>query len=271
MKLTLAYKAEFSIDDLIPIQWNDKAFSQLVLPADQKELITALVESHTSGADSFDDFIKGKGRGLIGVLHGPPGVGKTLTAESVAEHTRRPLYTVTSGELGITPEDLERNLNRILDVAAAWKAILLIDEADVFLEKRSVTHDITRNGLVSIFLRLLEYYQGIMFLTTNRITTFDEAFQTRIHLALKYSNLGMPARREVWRNFLEQMPLAEIALDMEKDVDTLAELEMNGRLIKNVIKTASNLARHKKEGMDMKHLLQVLRIQNEFEKDFKGI
>lgn len=262
--------AEFSIDSLNPVQWNDKVFRQLVLPADQKELITALVESHTGGTDSFDDFIKGKGKGLISVLHGPPGVGKTLTAESVAEHTRRPLYTVTSGELGTTPEGLEFHLSRILDVAASWKAILLIDEADVFLEKRSIAHDITRNGLVSIFLRLLEYYEGIMFLTTNRITTFDEAFQTRIHLALKYEPLDKTARQEVWRNFLERMPPAEIALDIEKDIDQLAELEMNGRMIKNVIKTASSLANRKREGLGMKHLLQVLKIQSEFERDFKG-
>lgn len=204
------------------------------------------------------------------MLHGPPGVGKTLTAESIAEHTRRPLYTVTSGELGTKPEDLESNLSRILDIAAAWKAILLIDEADVFLEKRSATYDVTRNGLVSIFLRLLEYYEGIMFLTTNRIKAFDDAFQTRIHLALRYDPLDKIRRRMVWSNFLERIPPAKVALDMEKDVDQLAELEMNGRMIKNVIKTASSLASRKKEGLGMSHLLQVLKIQSEFERDFKG-
>lgn len=263
-------KADFSIDNLNPVQWNDKVFGQLVLPADQKELITALVESHTIGNDNFDDFVKGKGKGFISLLHGPPGVGKTLTAESIAEHTRRPLYSVTSGELGTTPKDLEFNLSRILDIAAAWKAILLIDEADVFLEKRSATYDVGRNGLVSIFLRLLEYYEGIMFLTTNRITAFDDAFQTRIHLALRYDSLDKTARRMVWSNFLERILPAKVALDMEKDVDQLAELEMNGRMIKNVIKTASSLASRKKEGLGMRHLLQVLKIQSEFERDFKG-
>lgn len=263
-------KADFSIDDLNPVQWNDKVFGQLVLPADQKELIAALVESHTIGKDNFDDFVKGKGKGFISLLHGPPGVGKTLTAESIAEHTRRPLYSVTSGELGTTPKDLEFNLSRILDIAAAWKAILLIDEADVFLEKRSATYDVGRNGLVSIFLRLLEYYEGIMFLTTNRITAFDDAFQTRIHLALRYDSLDKTARRMVWSNFLERILPAKVALDMEKDVDQLAELEMNGRMIKNVIKTASSLASRKKEGLGMRHLLQVLKIQSEFERDFRG-
>ena len=52
-------------------------------------------------------------------------------------------------------------------MVARWEAVLLLDEADVFLEARS-THDLERNKLVSIFLRVLEYYEGILFLTTNR-------------------------------------------------------------------------------------------------------
>lgn len=80
-------------------------------------------------------------------------------AESVAEFTKRPLYAVSSGELGTNPTALEENLGRILDVATAFRAVLLLDEGDVFLEQRSL-QDINRNALVSIFLRLMEYYQG---------------------------------------------------------------------------------------------------------------
>lgn len=147
---------EYYVSKLSPIQWNGNAFDHLVLPPAQKSLVRALVESHvkeTEGAGGFDDVIKGKGKGLISILHGPPGVGKTLTAESVAEFTQRPLYAVSSGELGTYPTDLEENLSQILDVATVWKAVLLLDEADVFLERRSL-HDLQRNSLVSIFLRL---------------------------------------------------------------------------------------------------------------------
>jgi hypothetical protein len=80
-------------------------------------------------------------------------------AESVAEFTHRPLYAVSSGELGTDASELEERLARILDVATVWKAVLLLDEADVFLEARSL-HDVNRNALVSTFLRLLEVSAG---------------------------------------------------------------------------------------------------------------
>jgi len=60
--------------------FNEKIFSQLVLPEATKQLVRALVRNHTKGT-SFDDFVKGKGKGLVILLHGPPGVGKTMTAE----------------------------------------------------------------------------------------------------------------------------------------------------------------------------------------------
>ena len=75
---------------------------------------------------------------------------------------------VSAGELGTDSRYLESELQKILDICHAWGAILLLDEADVFLEKRNM-HDIHRNALVSIFLRQLEYFQGILFLTTNRV------------------------------------------------------------------------------------------------------
>lgn len=102
------------------------------------------------------------------MLHGPPGTGKTLTAEGISEFLKCPLYMVSAGELGTDSRYLELELQKILDICHAWGAILLLDEADVFLEKRNM-HDLHRNALVSIFLRQLEYFQGILFLTTNRV------------------------------------------------------------------------------------------------------
>lgn len=104
----------------------------------------------------------------IAVLHGPPGTGKTLTAEGISELLKCPLYMASAGELGTDSRFLEHELQKILDICHTWGAILLLDEADVFLEKRNM-QDIHRNALVSIFLRQLEYFQGILFLTTNRV------------------------------------------------------------------------------------------------------
>lgn len=72
----------FSIDSVLDIKYSESAFESLVLPEDHKELILALAESQIQHRDSFDDVIQGKGKGMIMLLSGPPGVGKTLTAES---------------------------------------------------------------------------------------------------------------------------------------------------------------------------------------------
>lgn len=166
---------EFSLSGIKDITWNDEAYGSLVLPDDKKMTVRALVESHKfHAAKAIDDVVQGKGKGLVFVLHGPPGTGKTLTAESISELLRCPLYIVSAGELGTDPARLEGELQKILDIAHSWGALLLLDEADVFLEKREV-HDIHRNALVSIFLRLLEYFQGILFLTTNRVETFGKS------------------------------------------------------------------------------------------------
>ena len=76
----------------------------------------------------FDDFVQGKGQGLIINLFGPPGVGKTLSAEATSERVHRPLYVVGGGDLGTKAAELDESLERVFDIATSWKAIVLIDE-----------------------------------------------------------------------------------------------------------------------------------------------
>ncbi|PUU80698.1 hypothetical protein B9Z19DRAFT_1078786 [Tuber borchii] len=271
--------AEFAVEHVNEIKFNPDAFESLVLPKAQKKIVKALVESHTSNRGSrpgIDDVIKGKGKGLVAVLHGRPGVGKTLTAEGISEFLQKPLYMVGAGELGTDSRTLETQLSRILDIAHVWGAVLLLDEADVFLERRSV-HDLQRNALVSIFLRLLEYFQGILFLTTNRVETFDEAFQSRIHIALRYNDLDKKARRVIWKTFLGMVAREESGSDCQlrdivsdEELEGLARRELNGRQIKNAVRTAQALALNKNEGLSMEHLKLVLAVTEGFEQDLKG-
>ncbi|KAJ7336377.1 P-loop containing nucleoside triphosphate hydrolase protein [Mycena albidolilacea] len=258
------------IDNYSEIVWNEASFDRLVLPEASKTLVRALVSSHLRVEDSkFDDIIKGKGRGLVTVLHGSPGVGKTLTAECIAEYTRRPLYVVSSGDLGTSASNLEHELTRILDLAHTWRAVLLIDEADVFLEKRTLT-DVHRNALVSVFLRLLEYYEGILFLTTNRVNTFDPAFQSRIHMALKYENLEAQARKRLWKDFLSKLNDGAGADVSEEGYDALAQYDINGRQIKNAVKTAESLASFMEKPLNLEYLETVLKTQADFAEAFVG-
>lgn len=228
-----------------------------------------------------------------------------------------PLYIMAAGDLGLDPRSVETKLQDVMSMCSRWGAILLLDEADIFLEERSL-HELERNKLVSIFLRVLEYYEGIMFLTTNRVQTFDAAFQSRIHISLEYPELDKPARKAIWRGFLERHNLAQanarskpavpmpgsvkrqptkkrIASSLVPDtngdtndrvderddtinkvdeelhqrltephkispdeITKLSDLRINGRQIKNFLKTAQLLAIYKEEPLSYSHLETVV-------------
>jgi SpoVK/Ycf46/Vps4 family AAA+-type ATPase len=241
------------------IKWDNGAFDNLVLPPSQKRLILALSKTQLGTINGFDDFITGKGKGMILLLSGPPGVGKTLTAEAVSENMKVPLFMMSAGDLGVRADEVEQNLENVLEMVAKWKAILLIDECDVFLEARSVC-DLDRNKLVSIFLRLLEYYQGTLFLTTNRANNMDPAFQSRIHVHMEYPDLTAKARRAIWSSFLNKLP----SQFNKEDLDNVAQLPLNGRQIKNVVKTAQLLALDEQGRLSKDHVDTVLAIERGF-------
>ena len=174
-----------------------------------------------------------------------------------------------AGDLGTYASALDDSLNEIFQVAAAWKAIVLIDEADAFLEQRSL-HDLERNAMVAVFLRHVEYYRGILFMTTNRIRTFDEAFLSRIHVALHFDELSVPTKVQIWRAFLRKAGLGEEELQ-DGLLQRLAEREINGRQIKNACKTATALAVSRGETMRYEHLEQALNAMEEFMTEFTAI
>ncbi|PYI04036.1 P-loop containing nucleoside triphosphate hydrolase protein [Aspergillus sclerotiicarbonarius CBS 121057] len=251
--------AEFDVDNIGPIRWSENAFPRLVLPHGYKEIIRAFVQEQLARDDKFDDIVYGKGLGFIMLLAGEPGVGKTLTAESVAEEMHQPLYIMSASELGETATEVEESLEQVLELTSKWNAILLLDECDMFLEARS-TADLRRNRLVSVFLRQLEYYRGVMFLTSNRVSDFDPAFESRIHLTIHYPALDTGSRLHVWKTFT-QMGELESKLS-EKDLESLAKIEMNGRQIKNVVKTARLLSKQQHVPLGMEHVEMVLKVGN---------
>lgn len=162
-----------------------------------------------------------------------------MNTECIADYTKRPLLSLTCSDIGVEPTRVERNLIRWFDVAQNWGTIVLIDEADIFMEER-VPQDLARNHLVAGFLRALEYFKGIVFLTTNRVGTFDEAFISRIHVPIYYGEFTPEQRMRVWDTFFEKLELDREStmriVPSAKDYvgsSDLQNLKWNGREIRN--------------------------------------
>ncbi|KAK0648086.1 hypothetical protein B0T16DRAFT_388395 [Cercophora newfieldiana] len=254
----------------------DSGFNELVIPQRYRDLLVALVDNHVSGSKNIQselpkvpeavvqaaadeaktsnqiDLVKGKGQGVIILLHGSPGSGKTSTAETIAAFAKRPLYHLTFGDIGTHLEIVEMNLVMHTRTANKWGCVLLLDEADVFLRQRD-WDNMTHNALVSVFLRELEYYSGILFLTTNRPGVMDEAFKSRIHITLNYPSVGLESTRTMWTNILNRIDRDNATNDVKVvyNRDELLDFAerhyrryepegatWNGRQIRNAFRTA---------------------------------
>lgn len=208
---------------------------KLVLPEYQRELIEILVQRDRA---EMQDIIKGKAGGSIVLCSGVPGTGKTLTAEVFAETIERPLYIVASSQLGANPSDLESELKQVLGRASRLGAILLIDEADVFLYARG--ENITQNAIVGTFLRILEYFQGTMFFTTNRETLIDDAILSRVTAQVKFEIPGPENQEKIWRILADISHIKLSDFEIKKFVKKHPKLV--GRDVKGLLKLANMVA-----------------------------
>jgi SpoVK/Ycf46/Vps4 family AAA+-type ATPase len=134
---------------------------------------------------------------------------------------------VSTADLCIDPKLLEEKLSCIFRQAEHWNAILLLDEADVFMRERSLNHTDTH---ITTFLCTMEYYEGIMFLTTNRLRDFDPAMRSRVDLALSYPPLALKTRRVIWESFQQRAAKQGVMLS-SNELDQLAEKKLDGRQV----------------------------------------
>ncbi|EEU36554.1 uncharacterized protein NECHADRAFT_81263 [Fusarium vanettenii 77-13-4] len=285
---------QFFVEDIQPIDWHDEAYSDFVFHEQKKELVLSLVLNHNMNngtSRATQDVIVDKGKGLIVMLSGPPGTGKTLMAEAIADHLHRPLYRLEAKDLGTQAASLGTNFKRVSELTTAWNAIILLDEAEVFMAPREPGH-VSQNGLSSAFLRELEYFSGIIFLTTHTIKTgIDSAFRGRVSVHLVFPPFTQQTREKVWSMFLNRLsqqrrrisegredvapdepndePYA-ISVD-DKDVAQLALWGLNGREIKTAIQIVHNWCCNKNCEMTLARLEHGIRLVSPFSSKDMGL
>lgn len=218
------------VDDVTDYEYDTNSLSKLCLPVRMIEILKRVFE--TPQSELFGDLIRGKHGGIVILASGNPGVGKTLTAEVYAEMNERPLYVLEFGELGTTVENIETHLQQVFSRVVRWNAVLQFDECEIFLSQRG--NDLERTAIVGIFLRLLDYYEGLLFLTTNRPEVLDEAIRSRVMLRLEYPDLDSVSRQSIWRSMFEAAKLNLVDGTFEE----LSIHPVNGRQIRNLVRLA---------------------------------
>ncbi|VVE61913.1 ATPase AAA [Pandoraea anapnoica] len=226
------------VQNMTEYEYQPSLRDKLVLPAHHHDLIDIL----TSNMDvMMPDFVPGKSGGATILCQGAPGLGKTLTAEIYSEVVGKPLYRVHSGQLGTTAASVGATLMSILRRAMRWNAILLLDEADVYIRRRD--NDLEHNAIVAEFLRSLEYFHGLLFMTTNRIGDVDDAILSRCIATIHYEVPSAADARRLWR-----MQADQVGAHLDDGlIETLAARypKASGRDIKELMKLASRYCKVK--------------------------
>ena len=226
------------VQNLTQYRYQPELRDKLILPAHHRDLIDILTADMSV---LMEDIVKGKSGGTTILCKGAPGLGKTLTAEVYSEVVGKPLYRVHSGQLGITAASVEANLSEILQRAVRWDAILLLDEADVYIRCRD--NNLEHNAIVAEFLRTLEYFNGLLFMTTNRINDVDDAILSRCIATIQYEVPPKEDALRLWKTLALQFN-ADLSDEL---IDALSNIyaKCSGRDIKELLKLTSKFCKSK--------------------------
>jgi ATP-dependent 26S proteasome regulatory subunit len=241
-----------------------RTLDDLVLPPDQTAQLRELCEQAQFRALVLDEWgferkLSG-GKGLNALFTGPPGTGKTITAEVIAGALRLDLFRidlaqVVSKYIGET----EKNLDRIFRAAENAGAVLFFDEADALFGKRSEVrdaHDRYANLEIAYLLQKMEEHEGVAILATNLRQNLDDAFLRRLQFVVEFPFPDEEQRRRIWHvTFPREAPLAP-------DVDTALlarDVKLAGGNIRNIAMAAAFRAAAVGEAITMTHLLAAAR------------
>ncbi|RAV20502.1 ATP-binding protein [Paenibacillus contaminans] len=236
--------------------WDD-----VILPPEQKEQLKNACNQMkfrhvVYGEWGFDRKLS-YGKGLSMLFAGPPGTGKTMSAEVIASELRLEIYKIDLSQvISKYIGETEKNLQEVFQEAQLSNAILFFDETDALFGKRSEvksSHDKYANVEVAFLLQKMEEYEGISVLATNYLQNIDEAFMRRLNYVIKYPFPDADYREQIWRSmFPKEAPLSD-------DVDFRflgRTFQIAGGNIKNTVVSAAFLAAERREPIGMKHILK---------------
>ncbi|KAJ4407660.1 hypothetical protein N0V82_009862 [Gnomoniopsis sp. IMI 355080] len=231
---------------LEPPVWAEKAWDRLIKPQQGEAVSTSidrirrLAKAHQEAKkaaqlkeDSKNNF-RGKGKGLTFLLHGPPGVGKTMLAECLSEDNESPLYRINLGQLVTKKDNWESEIDEIFRQAHEWDAILLVDEAEVILAERT-QENMTQSAWVA-----------------------DPAFISRVNLGFRIPPLNYETRRRIWEATLLQLSVADVQIkglshdSWPKSINEWAKKDLNGRQIRNIIHSTRLLTANSRSEEEIK-------------------
>ena len=200
------------------------------------------------------------GAGITVLFAGPPGTGKTMAAQVIANELHMELYKIDLSQvIDKYVGETEKNIRRIFSQAKKSHSILFFDEGDAIFHKRlEATNSNERFANIesSLLLQCIEEYDGIAILATNHFSSIDPAFIRRFKYYLLFREPDKKIRYEIWKEvFPKEAPLSE-----EVDFEVLAELfELTGAVIKNVALTAAYLAAARKEEITLLDILTAVK------------
>lgn len=244
-----------NVGNMRPYEYDKQVQDRLILPDTHRRLINALVSNldalrdETEGPDK-SKILKSKAKSSVILNYGPPGTGKTLSAEVYAETIERPLYEVQAAQIGSDPETIESNMREILNRSLRLKMPLLINEADAFVGARGKSLELDQ--VVAVFLRLLEYHTGLIFLTTNREMDIDDAIKSRCIALIQFKIPARKERLQLWKVQLAQFGLELSKPDLLKAVRAFPTIV--GRDIQNLIKLTHRAGLAAKEEFNLDNL-----------------
>jgi len=196
------------------------------------------------------------GKGLNVIFSGPPGTGKTMAAEILANEMKLDLYKIDLSSLvSKYIGETEKNLKKIFEEAETSNSILFFDEADALFGKRSEvkdSHDRYANIETAYLLQKMEEHEGIVILASNFRKNMDDAFLRRLHFTVEFPLPDEKSREEIWRKtFPEETPIS-----IDVDFVFLSKFKLTGGNIKNIVLAASFLAAEDSEVVAMEHIIK---------------